>query len=94
MNQEQTELLIRELLQINAALDTYRSNINILCYNLSKNKKELKVIPKFNYDLTKKLVDNLGMVLSGTIKDYNEQVHPSIIAAEKKQEEKKDKKNG
>lgn len=62
--------LINELLAINNQLDTLRTNINILIYNIFTNDK-MRAVPKFDYDKAKTLSIDLGKLLNGTIQEYD-----------------------
>lgn len=62
--------LINELLAINNQLDTLRTNINILIYNIFTNDR-MKSIPKFDYEKAKMLSIDLGKLLNGTIQEYD-----------------------
>lgn len=67
--QENKKQLIEQLLSINNMLDTYRTNLNILIYNIYSN-NQIKNLPDFNYDDAKKLAQELGSLLIGVKNEY------------------------
>lgn len=58
---------------INNKLDTYRTNINIVKYNLFTNDKiKDNQLPNFDFKKANELLNLFGELLNGTIKNYNE----------------------
>lgn len=66
------ELLIN-LEIVNNKLDTYRTNINIVKYNLLTNDKiKDNQLPNFDFKKANELLNLFGNLLNGTIKNYND----------------------
>lgn len=83
ITQEDKKTLIALMFRINQMLDTYRTNLNILQYNILTNDRMQK-LPKFDFDLIHKISTDLGNALNGTIKEYNEMKATAPIAATQK----------
>lgn len=65
--------LLLNLEIINNKLDTYRTNINIVKYNLLSNDKlKDEQLPNFDFDKANELLNLFGNLLNGTIKNYND----------------------
>lgn len=64
--------LILNLDLINTKLDTYRTNIHIVRYNLLENDRiKDNQLPNFDFEKANQLLNLFGDLLNGTIKDYN-----------------------
>ena len=83
ITQEDKKNLISLMFSINQMLDTYRTNLNIVQYNILTNDKMNK-LPKFDYDLIKKICVDLGNALNGTIREYNDMKATAPITATQK----------
>ena len=65
--------LLLNLDVINNKLDTYRTNINIVRYNLLNNDKiKDSQLPEFEFNKANELLNLFGNLLNGTIKNYND----------------------
>ena len=63
--------LILNLDVVNNKLDTYRTNLNIVRYNLLTNERiKDSQLPNFDFNKANELLNLFGNLLNGTIKNY------------------------
>lgn len=68
---ENKKQLILNLDIVNNKLDTYRTNLNIVRYNLLTNERiKDSQLPKFDFNKANELLNLFGNLLNGTIKNY------------------------
>lgn len=68
---ERKKQLILNLDVVNNKLDTYRTNLNIVRYNLLTNERiKDSQLPNFDFNKANELLNLFGNLLNGTIKNY------------------------
>lgn len=70
IDKEKKKFFIEQLLSINNMLDTYRTNLNILIYNIYENDR-LTTLPAVDFDEMKKNCIAFANLLNGAVKNYS-----------------------